>query len=244
LVQSISAVGDGLWVFQVLPNTPSLLVPLFFLTLGWAPGALRSLIDGTMGSSRLRYIRPILTCLASLGLILFPLYTYLLTQPDRQHPTSHFLFLAVSIFCSSLRWWPSYLSIADVRRSEDLLVNQPREAGSAQNNSSVTRYILFIGAISRKFKWYLLDTLKDLENCRYSVYTYIAIAELIIYGLLCNALLPNPLFFNQVKYNEAFSQLQPMLFKFWWVPANIVGTYIAYLIGKTMCKVTFRLASL
>ena len=81
----------------------------------------------------------------------------------------------------------------------------------------------------------------EAANCRYRTYTYVAIAEVIIYGLLCNIFLPGSLAFNQLKYSEAFAQLQPMLFQFRWVAIGMISTYLTYSTAQTMCKVSLSM---
>lgn len=230
-VESISAFGDGLWVFLVLPSTPSQLVPLFFLSLGWLPGLLRLGTSMNARSPRLRTMERILTILAGFILAHFPLYAYMLIENVQHSPPSYFVFLTLSVVCCSVRWCMNRFLTNSEQIDEDLLVDR------VNDSSRFMRFKQWLHSAWTRARQYSSSAMMEAASCRYRTYTYVAIADVIIYGLLANIFLPGSLAFNQLKYSEAFTQLPPMLFEFRWVAIGMISTYLTYSTAQTMCKV-------
>ena len=192
-----------------------------------------------MYTARRRCIHRILSLMASVVLLLVPVFFYLLMHSDTPRTPSYFISLTSAIICTSVRWWPSFFQITEGRTSDDHPQTETLNEVWYHDRVKFIRHCHCIVTHWKKVKWYLSDIVKDLERCRLPLYTYISLVQILIYALFSNFLLPSPLLINGPMYKEAFAQIQIMYSEFWWLSVGIAGAYLAYLAGKTMCKVNF-----
>ena len=192
-----------------------------------------------MDSPRRRRIHQMITSMATFVLLLVPLFIYLLMLPDAtSRSRTYFLFVLLATFCSSLRWWPSFFHTANGESVNHPSEAQPSDDVLTQSTIETVKRRLHACMSRNRLKWYLHNAIRDMEKCRYRLYLYISIVQVIIYVALCHLLLPSLLRSNLAMYKEAFGQIHSIFYKYGWVLLSIVGTFLVFWAGRTMCKVT------
>ncbi|CAF1113321.1 unnamed protein product, partial [Didymodactylos carnosus] len=251
--------GMGLLIFQVLPHMPFILAPLIFLTLGWLPGLLRTIISNpTITNKGLYYLRLILTPLAVLLQITFPVFLYLITRNEDLRITQFYIFTALSIVLISFSWWPSFARVVTKPNKYSHEANdKPIENKHGQRPNNNHRTVQVEDEIypnehefnTHNFKsdcsQSLLHFVKELEKCRYRLYIWISLMQMVVLTIIGLSSLPSDIRIKPQIYQQAFNLLLTFnnVKHYYWVLVSVVSGYLTYIVGRTVCKISMQTES-